>query len=72
MAQDGYPVRLATPDDADVVAELLIDFNAEFDTPSPGVDVIGPRLRSLLDDDRTVAIVAGTLPMPKKRTIGMK
>ena len=52
--------RLATPDDADEIARLLHDFNTEFDTPSPGVDVLAPRLRGLLAGDATFAILAGT------------
>ncbi len=51
--------RLATADDADELARLLHDFNSEFGTPSPGPDVLAPRLRSLLAGDRTFAIVAG-------------
>lgn len=49
----------ATPGDAEVVAQLLHDFNVEFDTPSPGVDVLAPRLRTLLAGPSTVAILAG-------------
>jgi GNAT superfamily N-acetyltransferase len=51
--------RLATPDDAGDVARLLHDFNTEFDTPSPGADVLATRLRRLLAGDGTVAILAG-------------
>lgn len=51
--------RLATPDDAVEVARLLHDFNTEFDTPSPGVDVIARRLAELLGGPSTVAILAG-------------
>ena len=53
------PVRLATSDDADVVAQLLHDFNTEFDTPSPGPGVLAPRLRTLLDGPSTFAVLAG-------------
>jgi GNAT superfamily N-acetyltransferase len=51
--------RLATPDDADAVAELLHAFNTEFDTPSPGPNVLEPRLRRLLAGDSTFAVLAG-------------
>ncbi len=51
--------RLATVEDASGVARLLHDFNTEFDTPSPGVDVLAARLRVLLDGEETVAIVSG-------------
>jgi GNAT superfamily N-acetyltransferase len=59
MAQHELTTRLATPDDADEVARLLHDFNTEFDTPSPGVAVLAPRLRRLLAGDATFAILAG-------------
>jgi GNAT superfamily N-acetyltransferase len=52
-------VRVATVADAEVVARLLHDFNTEFDTPSPGVDVLADRLRSLLAGPDTVALLAG-------------
>jgi GNAT superfamily N-acetyltransferase len=51
--------RLATVDDAGELAQLLHDFNLEFDTPTPGPDVLAPRLRTLLAGDRTFAILAG-------------
>lgn len=58
MDHDG-PVRLATVDDASTVAQLLHDFNTEFDTPSPGPAVLEPRLRVLLAGDDTFAVLAG-------------
>jgi GNAT superfamily N-acetyltransferase len=60
MDREERTTRLATPDDADEVAVLLHDFNREFDTPSPGVEVLAPRLRRLLAGDETMAILAGT------------
>ena len=60
--------RLATVDDAAEVGRLLHDFNAEFDTPSPGADVLAGRLRVLLAGPRpspsspatpAVAVAAG-------------
>jgi GNAT superfamily N-acetyltransferase len=63
MAEDGWKARQATIDDAEVVAQLLHDFNVEYDTPSPGVDVLAARLRSLLASDETTAILAGSPPV---------
>ena len=60
MGRDEPTIRGATPDDAGEVARLLHDFNTEFDTPSPGVDVLAARLRELLAGDDTFAILAGT------------
>ena len=42
------------------VARLLHDFNTEFDTPSPGVDVLAERLGRLLAGSSMFAIVAGS------------
>jgi GNAT superfamily N-acetyltransferase len=63
MRQDGRHPRLATADDAEEIARLLHDFNAEFDTRSPGAEVLADRLRVLLAGDDTIAIVAGTPPV---------
>jgi GNAT superfamily N-acetyltransferase len=51
-------VRIAAAADVDVLAGLLHDFNTEYDTPSPGVEVLAARLRDLLDGDATIALVA--------------
>jgi GNAT superfamily N-acetyltransferase len=60
MGRDEWTPRRATADDADEVAQLLHDFNTEFDTPSPGADVLAARLRGLLAGDQTIAIITGT------------
>ncbi len=52
--------RLAKVQDAKVVAGLLHDFNVEFDTPTPGVEVLTSRLRWLLAGEQTFAIIAGS------------
>ena len=56
-------VRVATADDADVVATLLHDFNTEFGTPSPGPAALAARLRELLATDATIALLAGDPPI---------
>ena len=55
-------VRVATPAEADAVAELLHDFNTEFDTPTPGVSVLAPRLRDLLAGPSLFATVIDEPP----------
>jgi GNAT superfamily N-acetyltransferase/chorismate mutase len=55
--------RLATVDDADVLAQLLHDFNVEFDTPAPAVPKIAANLRALLAGDATFAFLAGAPPV---------
>ncbi|WP_314428150.1 GNAT family N-acetyltransferase [uncultured Microbacterium sp.] len=51
--------RPAEPDDAVIVAKLLHAFNTEFDTASPGVDVLARRLTDLLAQPTTFAILGG-------------
>ena len=51
--------RRAGPDDAELVAQLLHDFNTEFDTPTPGTAVLTRRLQSLLAGPSTIAYLAG-------------
>lgn len=55
--------RVADPRQARPVAELLDAFNREFDTPTPGPDVLTTRLETLLAGDAVVAIVAGEPPV---------
>ncbi|GAB3135375.1 GNAT family N-acetyltransferase [Microbispora hainanensis] len=59
LSQQEHPVRQARPSDAAVVAELLDAFNREFDTPTPGTDVLTERLRRLLAGDDLVALLTG-------------
>lgn len=51
--------RPASVEDAETVARLLDDFNTEYDTPTPGVAAIATRLRTLLAQDSTFAVVGG-------------
>jgi len=41
-------VRLAQPADADMVGQLLHDFNTEFGDPTPGPVRLAARIRQLL------------------------
>ena len=60
MDAEGRPnPRLATIEEASEIAQLLHDFNLEFGDPTPGVAALAARLRVLLAQDTTVAIVAG-------------
>ncbi len=52
--------RLATVDDAEALAQLLHDFNTEFDTPTPAVAAIAARVRAVLAADTTFAFLAGS------------
>ena len=57
---EGEPVRVATAEDADVVAQLLHDFNTEFETETPGQTVLAERLRRLLAGPSTYALLGGS------------
>jgi hypothetical protein len=56
---EGSSVRIAGVDEAGEVARLLHDFNVEFETPTPGVEILTARLRRLLGASTTIAILAG-------------
>ena len=55
--------RLATPDDAEAVAQMLHDFNVEFDTPTPGVTFLIERCRELIDGEETTVVLGGDPPL---------
>lgn len=60
MAVDDLgPVRVADRDDSNEIAQLLVDFNREFDTPTPEPSVLADRLRRLLAEPSTFALLAG-------------
>jgi ribosomal protein S18 acetylase RimI-like enzyme len=51
--------RVAGLRDAAEVADLLHRFNTEFDEPSPGADVLEPRVRDHIERDLSVFLLAG-------------
>lgn len=51
-------IRRADPSDADRLAVMLHAFNTEFDTETPGVEVLAERLRTLLAGASTFAVLA--------------
>jgi ribosomal protein S18 acetylase RimI-like enzyme len=53
------PIRRAGASDADAVARLLRDFNAEYDDPAPPQEEMAERVRGLLGHGDTVILVAG-------------
>jgi ribosomal protein S18 acetylase RimI-like enzyme len=55
-------VRIATSADADVVGQLLHDFNSEFDEPTPGPAHLADRIRRLLEAGETTVLLGGTGP----------
>ena len=52
-------IRLAAAEDASTVAALLDAFNREFDTDTPGPEVLAVRLGRLLGSPTTYAVLAG-------------
>jgi ribosomal protein S18 acetylase RimI-like enzyme len=55
-------LRRAGPEDADQVARLLHDFNAEFSEPTPAVEVLTERVRKLIAAGTIVVLLAGDGP----------
>ena len=56
-------VRRASADDAGVVAQLLHDFNTEFESETPGPAVLHERLARLLEGTATFALLGGEPPV---------
>jgi ribosomal protein S18 acetylase RimI-like enzyme len=52
-------VRRADPGDAERIAELLHDFNSEFEEPTPGAGPLAKRVRHLLEVGEITVLLAG-------------
>ena len=55
-------VRRAQPADAEAIAQLLHDFNTEFDDHSPGAAALSDRFRQLLATGETTVLLGGAAP----------
>jgi ribosomal protein S18 acetylase RimI-like enzyme len=55
-------VRLATEDDAAVLARILREFNDHYDEPTPPEEILSRRIREHISDDLSYFILAGDRP----------
>lgn len=55
-------IRRASPDDAPAVAQLLHDFNTEYDDFTPGVEVLTQNAREMIADGDMIVLLAGDGP----------
>jgi GNAT superfamily N-acetyltransferase len=62
LTADVPPPRLAAVADAAALAELLDRFNREYDTPTPGPEVLARRAERLLAGPDVLALLAGDPP----------
>jgi ribosomal protein S18 acetylase RimI-like enzyme len=62
-ADDRNPVRRATSEDVADVAQLLHDFNTEYDDPTPPVPVLAERIAELVAEGAIVVLLAGQPPI---------
>ncbi len=61
----GAPIRRGGVEDAADIAQLLHDFNVEYDDPTPPVPVLAERVRELL------AVEAVTVPLADEPPLGL-
>ncbi|MGH8860701.1 MAG: GNAT family N-acetyltransferase [Jatrophihabitantaceae bacterium] len=54
-----HHVRLATPDDAAAIGQLLHDFNREYDDPTPDPSVLAARVGDLIAAGDTSVVLGG-------------
>jgi ribosomal protein S18 acetylase RimI-like enzyme len=55
-------VRIGQPADAEIIGQLLHDFNTEFDDPTPGPAQLAERVRQLLAEGQTTVLLGGPGP----------
>ena len=56
-------VRRAEVADADVIGQLLHDVHSEFHEPTPGLQAVAERVRTLLAESEISVVVAGVEPV---------
>jgi ribosomal protein S18 acetylase RimI-like enzyme len=56
-------IRRASAEDAGAIAQLLHDFNSEYEDFTPGVPALTERLAELLAANEIVVLLAGTPPL---------
>ncbi len=61
-AQPHSEIRRAQADDAAAVAQLLHDFNSEYEDYTPGVSALTERLAELLGENEITVLLAGDPP----------
>ena len=59
VAMTDYAVRVCDAADAPTAAQLLFDFNTEFDTPTPPVDELSERIQGLVPRPDVEILLAG-------------
>ena len=57
-----HPVRRAEASDAEAIGRLLHEFNTEFDEITPGPEKLAVRIRELLAEGSTTALLVGEGP----------
>ena len=55
-------IRRATEDDAATVAQLLHDFNSEFESQTPGPEVLTERYARVLESGEAIVLLSGSGP----------
>ena len=63
-------VRLADPADAPCIGQLLFDFNAEFDTPTPSVQELASRFQVMLQGQDVLVLLAEDNGGERPRAVG--
>ena len=56
-------VRVAGPEDLEVIGRLMYDFNTEFDEPTPPAAEVAELIRPAMAEGETVVLLAGAEPV---------